>query len=45
LVARRAEALRIGHKDASLMMRLCAPSQDEALKAAAASLNRVATRS
>jgi len=45
LIARRDEALRIGHKDASLTMRLYAHSQDEALKAAAASLNRVVTRS
>jgi integrase len=31
----------IGHKDASLTMRLYAYSQDEALKAAGASLDRV----
>jgi hypothetical protein len=34
LIARWDEALRIGHKDASLTMRLYAHSQDEALKAA-----------
>ena len=33
----------IGHKDASLTMRLYAHSQDEALKSAGASLNRVVT--
>ena len=33
----------IGHKDASLTMRLYAHSQDEALKAAGESLNRVVT--
>jgi len=33
----------IGHKDASLTMRLYAHSQDEALKAAGATLNRVVT--
>lgn len=33
----------IGHKDASLTMRLYAHSQEEALKAAGASLNRVVT--
>jgi integrase len=31
----------IGHKDATLTMRLCAHSQAEALKAAGATLNRV----
>jgi integrase len=35
----------IGHKDASLTMRLHAHSQDEALKAAGASLDRVVTTS
>jgi len=35
----------IGHKDASLTMRLYAHSQDEALKAAGASLDRVVTTS
>jgi integrase len=35
----------IGHNDASLTMRLYAHSQDDALKAAGASLNRVVTRS
>jgi integrase len=35
----------IGHKDASLTMRLHARSQDEALKAAGASLDRVVTTS
>lgn len=33
----------IGHKDASLTMRLYAHSQDEALKTAGATLNRVVT--
>jgi integrase len=33
----------IGHKDASLTMRLYAHSQNEALKAAGESLNRVVT--
>jgi integrase len=33
----------IGHKDASLTMRLYAHSQNEALKAAGNSLNRVVT--
>lgn len=33
----------IGHKDASLTMKLYAHSQDEALKAAGATLNRVVT--
>ena len=33
----------IGHKDASLTMRLYAHSQDDALKAAGESLNRVVT--
>jgi hypothetical protein len=35
----------IGHNDDSLTMRLYAHSQDDALKAAGASLNRVVTRS
>ena len=35
----------IGHKDASLTMRRYAHSQDEALKAAGATLNRVVTSS
>lgn len=38
-------AVWIGHKDASLTMRLYAHSQDEALKAAGASLNRVVSPS
>jgi hypothetical protein len=33
----------IGHKDASLTMKLYAHSQDDALKAAGATLNRVVT--
>jgi integrase len=33
----------IGHKDASLTMRLYAHSQDDALKAAGATLDRVVT--
>ena len=33
----------IGHKDASLTMRLYAHSQDDALKAAGATSNRVVT--
>ena len=34
----------IGHKDASLTMRLCAHSQDDALKAARETFNRVVTK-
>lgn len=35
----------VGHKDASLTMRLYAHSQDEALKAAGDTLNRIVTSS